>query len=853
MSRWRILLLLYLLVLIASNATRLARNNDPDPGNMRTARVQLDGGAAVQMAYRDLGPRNAPVVLALHGSPAASGFGSIAPGLADRYRVIVPHMPGFGRSSRRLPDYSVATHARYVAELLDQLEIERVHIIGYSMGGGVALSFNSRFPGRTDSLVLLSAIGVQELEMFGHYALNHVVHGVQLAGLLALEWGVPHFGALDDMMLNSRYARNFYDTDQRPLRAALENFSPPLLIVHGRDDALVPYAAALEHERIVPHSNLVSLDGGHGLVFQKNTPVLPPIRSFLDSVVAESVPTRAEATPARVARALEPIRNHVSLKLTGLALALAMLTLALSTLISEDAACIVGGLLVASDAMSFTAAAGACLVGIYIGDALVFAAGRHLGAPSLSRAPLKWLISTDGVEAAKAWFATRGGTAILASRFIPGTRLPTYLAAGALGLSFVRFSGWFLLAAVLWTPALVGAATYAGHAIEPVFEQYSAYALPVVVALIVVMLMLMRVLLPLSTYRGRRLLLGRWRRLTRWEFWPRWAFYPPLVIYVMFLGWRHRSLTLFTAANPAMPDGGFVGESKIDILSALGKASPDYVATFAELPSGSLADRVRTVTTFINQHDLGFPVVLKPDVGERGSDVCIAHDLDAVTRYLSAHHARTLVQAFAPGREFGVFYVRHPNEPSGKIFAITDKHPPVVTGDGVRTLENLILDDNRAVCMAPTYLERHAERLYDVPAPGESITLVDIGTHSRGCVFLDGDWVRSEALEHTIDAISRDYDGFFFGRYDLRTPDVDAFRAGGAFRIVELNGVSSEATNIYDPKHGLLDAYRILMRQWRLAFEIGHQQRTLGVAPTPLLDFLRTLWRETVTGRNAHN
>ncbi|MEO1576922.1 MAG: VTT domain-containing protein, partial [Pseudomonadota bacterium] len=343
--------------------------------------------------------------------------------------------------------------------------------------------------------------------------------------------------------------------------------------------------------------------------------------------------------------------------LTGLALILALVTLAVSTLISEDAACIVAGLLVAAGALSFWPAAIACLIGIYVGDALVFGAGRHLGAPWLSRRPLRWFISTDGLAAAKAWFAERGAAAIVISRFVPGTRFPTYLAAGALGLSFARFSGWFLLAAVLWTPALVGLATTAGAAIQPVFERYSAYALPVVLGLVLVMMFLMRLLLPLTTHRGRKLLLGRWRRFTRWEFWPRWAFYPPLVLYVLYLGLKHRAPTLFTAANPAMPDGGFVGESKIDILRALSSGAPDAVAQFAELPAGDAPSRADAVRAFMQRESLNYPVVLKPDIGERGSDVCIAHDDGAVLTYLAEHPTRTLVQAFAPGHEFGVFYV----------------------------------------------------------------------------------------------------------------------------------------------------------------------------------------------------
>ena len=71
----------------------------------------------------------------------------------------------------------------------------------------------------------------------------------------------------------------------------------------------------------------------------------------------------------------------------------------------------------------------------------------------------------------------------------------------------------------------------------------------------------------------------------------------------------------------------------------------------------------------------------------------------------------TIVQEYVGGAEFGVFYYRRPSEPRGHIFSVTEKRFPMVVGDGRRTLEQLILDDERAVCSARLYLERHREHL----------------------------------------------------------------------------------------------------------------------------------------------
>ena len=97
-----------------------------------------------------------------------------------------------------------------------------------------------------------------------------------------------------------------------------------------------------------------------------------------------------------------------------------------------------------------------------------------------------------------------------------------------------------------------------------------------------------------------------------------------------------------------------------------------------------------------------------------------------------------------------------------------------------------------------------------MPAAGEEVRLVEVGTHRLGALFLDGERWRTPALEQAVERISRSFPGFYFGRYDLRAPVLRGLPAGEEIRVVELNGVTSEATHIYDPGNGLLDAWRVL-------------------------------------------
>ena len=135
------------------------------------------------MHYVDEG-QGPPVVL-LHGSPGSSrDFLALGPALAARHRVVAPDLPGFGASSHSVPDYSIRAHALYVLEMLETLGIERVHLLGFSMGGGVALEIYEQAPERVASLTLLSAIGVVELELLGNHRLNHAIHAAQLGAVL---------------------------------------------------------------------------------------------------------------------------------------------------------------------------------------------------------------------------------------------------------------------------------------------------------------------------------------------------------------------------------------------------------------------------------------------------------------------------------------------------------------------------------------------------------------------------------------------------------------------------------------------------------------------------------------------
>jgi membrane protein DedA with SNARE-associated domain len=524
----------------------------------------------------------------------------------------------------------------------------------------------------------------------------------------------------------------------------------------------------------------------------------------------------------------------------GGGVAMPLAALALATFVSDDLACVAGGLLVAAGRLEFWAVTTACFAGVVAGDLLLVAAGRGFGRAALARWPLRGRVSEERLARAEAWFATRGGPAIFASRFVPGTRLPLYLAAGVLRAPWAKLTLWFALAVGLWAPLLVGASWLLGETATSLWAE-RAWAAVAVVAAGWALWVLAR---SLSTWRGRRLWVSRWRRATHWEYWPMWAVYPPVLAYVGWLALRHGGLGVCTAANPGIGSaGGLVGESKAEILEAL-RGAGDRVARWALLESGTAEQRAAAVARCQAEGIKPWPVVLKPDVGERGRGVVIARSEAEVRVKLADDGARLIVQDHVPGVEFGLFYTRRPGAERGRIFAITDKRTQVVTGDGRRTLEELILADERAIGMAAYFMNHYTERLDEVPAAGERVVLAELGTHCRGALFLDGADLRTPELEDAVERVSRAHEGFYFGRYDVRTPSAEALRRG-EFTVIELNGLSAEATSIYDPRHSVWFGWRTLCAQWRLAYEIGAANRARGARVWTLRD----VWR-LLRGRN---
>jgi pimeloyl-ACP methyl ester carboxylesterase len=133
-----------------------------------------------QLSYLDSG--TGPVVLFIHGILGSHrSWAQLIDRIDDNHRVIVPDLFGHGESAKPVGDYSLGAHAATMRDLLDRLGIERVTLVGHSLGGGIAMEFGYLFPQRVERLVLVASGGLGR-------EVNPVLRSATLPGA---EWVLP--------------------------------------------------------------------------------------------------------------------------------------------------------------------------------------------------------------------------------------------------------------------------------------------------------------------------------------------------------------------------------------------------------------------------------------------------------------------------------------------------------------------------------------------------------------------------------------------------------------------------------------------------------------------------------------
>jgi hypothetical protein len=272
--------------------------------------------------------------------------------------------------------------------------------------------------------------------------------------------------------------------------------------------------------------------------------------------------------------------------------------------------------------------------------------------------------------------------------------------------------------------------------------------------------------------------------------------------------------------------GGMFGESKFEVLNKV----PDDLKPKTILITHDV--EAESVSALITQNAFTLPVIFKPDVGERGFMVQKISSVSEIGAYLKKLKCDFLIQDLVDlPLEFGVFYTRFPEDENGCVTSVVGKEMLTIIGDGILTIEQLILSKPRAKLQWPTLKEKYASRLCEVLPAGTSLQLVSIGNHALGTKFLNCNHLINEKLSMAFDKIAKHIDGFYFGRFDLRCKSVEDLYDGRVM-ILEVNGCGAEPAHIYQPGFSLFTAVGVLIRHWKNIDIIASQNKKRGVRYT---------------------
>ena len=320
----------------------------------------------------------------------------------------------------------------------------------------------------------------------------------------------------------------------------------------------------------------------------------------------------------------------------------------------------------------------------------------------------------------------------------------------------------------------------------------------------------------------------RWK--VKWIKWSKLEYLPfaiiiiPSFCYWVYFSLRSRSFLFFSNVNPNMDTGGMFGSSKSKVIEMI-------------------PQKYRPQSFYLNGKDqslekvqnMEFPLIVKPDVGERGFLVTIVNNEKELESVISQNAINWVVQEFIDyPEEFSVLYFRYPGEHKGKVSSICHKVPLVVTGDGTSSLKELILARDRSRLQYDRLLSEGDFDFNQVLEKDEKLILEKVGNHSRGSTFFNRNDLIGEKIVDLFQSITDEIDELNFCRYDLKCASIEDLKTGNNLRIVEINGVAAEPAHIYDPDNNIISFLKDFYYHWKTIYKISKIQKKRGFEMMPL-------------------
>jgi len=325
-------------------------------------------------------------------------------------------------------------------------------------------------------------------------------------------------------------------------------------------------------------------------------------------------------------------------------------------------------------------------------------------------------------------------------------------------------------------------------------------------------------------------------KVFNYEYWPWYMWHGlalPMHIYNAF---KCKTAVYFTVLNPAMGvSGGFFGDSKLNI----GKIIPSPYR-LKEI----MLDGYENIEQQLANNGLKFPVVFKPDAGERGIGVVIITSNQEIKPYFNQFGDGgygIIAQEYCKSlNEYGIFVIKHPKK-GWFISGITGKISMHIVGDGKSSLGLLLSKKCRYKMQIPRLQEEQKFDLNKVYTEGEVVVIEKVLNHRLGTQFTNETSHLDTYFYDAFATIVKDFEGFNYGRFDIKAESIEQIKLGN-FKVIELNGVASEPTIIYDQKRtGFFRTVGIFYKHLYWQGLIARQQLKNGACPMDWTLFKSTL------------
>lgn len=327
------------------------------------------------------------------------------------------------------------------------------------------------------------------------------------------------------------------------------------------------------------------------------------------------------------------------------------------------------------------------------------------------------------------------------------------------------------------------------------------------------------------------------KNIRNWEQWPFKILYAPVSPVWVWYMIRSHAVWFFTPSNPKLTFGGMDGEPKKEMHQLLPpELCPQY---FNVKPSWNFCE----IKRLLKISGIGYPLIVKPEVGGKGILFRKIENEEHLKEYHSKIPVEYFIQEFVKySVEVSLFYYRFPFEKKGAITGFLQKVPMRVTGDGIHTLQELLLMNLKTKKRLTELKLKHANNFDKIIPKDEAYILSHAGNHNRGAQFLDLHHEITDDLVNLLDKISLRINDFFYGRYDIMCNSIEDLKQEKNFVILEYNGCGAEPNHFYDTGYTLTEAWKEILKHWHLLYVISRYNYKQGFRYWPLMkgfNFLR--------------